>query len=180
MVSPVREASQASQSIKEASAETLAELRDSVSAIAGEVAEIASKRARAAGTMAADTAEAGAAELRRGIRKQPVLSMGAAAAIGAVLALLIVPRFSRQAPTGWDRLRAGANVTRDDLYDLADNIQRSVSRAAHSASAPIAPALERMVDALTRTDAAGTLGSLLDRVGGWMGRAQAKAKEKIG
>jgi hypothetical protein len=61
---------------------------------------------------------------------------------------------------------------------LADNIQRSVSRAAHSAAAPVTPAFERMVDALSRTDTS-SFNSFLDRAGSWFQKAQDKAKQKL-
>ena len=52
------------------------------------------------GTLPSDTAEAGASELRRTIRRQPVVAMAVAAAAGAVLALLVVPRFGSRVCTG--------------------------------------------------------------------------------
>ena len=95
MISPVKEFSSAARSAQDTAETTLAEMRDSVAALAKEVAEIAERRTRAARQTAIDTAEAGASELRRTIRRQPVLAMAVAAAAGAVLALLVVPRFSR-------------------------------------------------------------------------------------
>lgn len=180
MVTPnVNEVGSTARSAAKAGEETLAELRDSVTAIAKEVAEIAEKRARMVRDTVVEGAETGASEARRAIRRQPVVAMGVAAAAGAALALLVVPRFSRPAPSRWDRLERWApNVTRADLYDLADNIQRSVSRAANAAAAPVAPAFERMVDALSRTDSS-AVSSLLEKAGGWLGKAQEKAKEKL-
>jgi len=179
MVSPVKEVSSAARDAKEATASTLAEMQESVAALAREVADIAERRTRKAWEAAADTAEAGTAEARRMIRRQPIVSMAVAAAAGAVLALAIVPRFGRQQPSSrWDQWTP--NVTRADLYDMADNIQRTVSRAAHQASAPIAPSFERLVDALSRTDAHGSVNSIIDRLGSWFSKAQDRAKEKLG
>jgi ElaB/YqjD/DUF883 family membrane-anchored ribosome-binding protein len=173
----MKEVSSAARSVQDTAETTIAELRDSVSALAKEVATIAERRTRAAREAAYETAEAGTKELRRTIRRQPAVSMAVAAAAGAVLALLIVPRFGRSQPVSrWDRY--APNVTRADLYDLADNIQRSVSRAAHSAVAPVTPAFERMVDALSRADTS-TFNSILDRAGSWFQKAQDKAKEKL-
>ncbi len=78
--------------------------------------------------------------------------MAAAAAVGAVFALLVMPRFSRPSSPAsrWDSWTP--NITRADLHDFADNISRSVSRAAHSGTASITPAFERLVDALSRVD----------------------------
>ncbi len=177
MVSPLKEFTPAARSAQETAESTLAELRDSVAALAKEVASIAEKRTRAAREGAVDAAEAGAAEVRRSIRRQPVVAMAVAAAAGAVLALAIMPRFSRATPaTRWDRWTP--NVTRADLYDMADNIQRSVSRAASSAAAPITPAFERFVDALSRTDTS-SMNSIIEKASGWFQKAQDKAKEKM-
>lgn len=178
MVSPMKEVSSAARSIQDTAETTIAELRDSVAALAKDVATIAERRTRAARETAVESAEASVAELRRTIRRQPAVSMAVAAAAGAVLALLIVPRFARSTTpvSRWDRY--APNVTRADLYDLADTIQRSVSRAAHSAAAPVTPAFERMVDALSRTDSS-SFNSLLDRAGAWFQKAQDKAKQKM-
>jgi ElaB/YqjD/DUF883 family membrane-anchored ribosome-binding protein len=179
MVSPMKEATSAARSVQDTAETTITELRDSISALAKEVATIAERRTRAARESAVETAEAGATELRRAIRRQPAVSMAVAAAAGAVLALLVVPRFGRSttaAVSRWDRY--APNVTRADLYDLADNIQRSVSRAAHSVAAPVTPAFERMVDALSRADTS-TFNSILDRAGSWFQKAQDKAKQKM-
>jgi hypothetical protein len=173
----MKDVSSAARSVQDTAETTIAELRDSVAALAKDVASIAERRTRAARETAVETAEAGAAELRRTIRRQPAVSMAVAAAAGAVVALLVVPRFGRATPTSrWDRWTP--NVTRADLYDLADNIQRSVSRAAHSAAAPVTPAFERMVDALNRTDSS-SFNSILEKAGTWFQRAQDKAKQKM-
>jgi hypothetical protein len=90
---------------------------------------------------------------------------------------LIVSRSNRApGPSRWDRWTP--DVTRADLYDLADNIQRSVSRAAGAAAAPITPAFERMVDALSRTDTS-TVNSIIEKASSWFQKAQDKAKEKM-
>lgn len=172
MVSPVKEVSRDAQ---EVDATTLSELRDSVTALAKQVAEIAERRARAAGETVVNTAEAGVDELRRGIRRQPVVAVAVAAAAGALLALAVVPR-SRPRASGWERFTP--NVTRADLYDIADSIQRSVSRAASAAAAPVTPTFERMVDALSRADTS-SVNTIIERMGGWFQKAQEKAKEKM-
>jgi chorismate mutase len=180
MVSPVTETSSAARNAQNTAESTLAELRDSVADIAKQVADIAEKRTRAARAAAVETAEAGASELRRNIRKQPVVAMAVAAAAGALLAIAFVPRFGRSAPVSrWDRWAPNMpNVTRADLYELADNIQRSVTRAANAAAAPVAPAFERMVEALSRTDSS-AVSSLLEKAGGWFGKAKDKVEEKM-
>ena len=180
MVSPVKDISSAARSVQDSAELTLADLRDQVTQLAKEVADVAERRTRAARQGAIDTAEAGASELRRNIRRQPVVAMAVAAAAGATLALLVVPRFgSRAAPASrWDSWTP--NVTRADLHDFADNISRSVSRAAQSGSATITPAFERLVDALSRVDTGSSMSSLVDKASGWFQKAQDKAKEKMG
>lgn len=172
MASPVKEIPRHSP---ETDQETLAELRDTVTALAKEVASLAERRAKAAGEAVVSTAEAGVGELRRSIRRQPVVAVAVAAAAGALLALVVVPRSTPRA-SRWDRWTP--NVTRADLYDLADNIQRSVSRAAGAAAAPVAPAFERMVDALSRADTS-SVNTIIEKMGGWFQKAQDKAKEKM-
>ena len=100
MVSPVKEFSSAARAAQDTAESTIAELRDKVATLAKEVADVAERRTRAARHAAADTAEAGASELRRTIRRQPVVGMAVAAAAGAVLALLVVPRFGSRLFTG--------------------------------------------------------------------------------
>jgi hypothetical protein len=179
MVSPAKEISSAARSAQDTAETTLAEMREAVASLAKEVATIAERRTRAAREAALEGAEAGAQEARRAIRRQPVVAMAVAAAAGAVIALAVVPRFGRAQPASrWDRWTP--NVTRADLHDLADNIQRSVSRAASSAAAPITPSFERFVDALTRADAAGSMGSIIEKASGWFQKAQDKAKQKLG
>jgi ElaB/YqjD/DUF883 family membrane-anchored ribosome-binding protein len=180
MVSPVKDISSAVRSAQDTAESTLAELRDQVTQLAKEVSSIAERRTRAMRETAVDTAEAGASELRRTIRRQPVVAMAAAAAAGAVFALLVMPRFSRPSSPAsrWDSWTP--NITRADLHDFADNISRSVSRAAHSGTASITPAFERLVDALSRVDTGSSMNSLVDKASGWFQKAQDKAKQKIG
>lgn len=175
MVSTVKEASSTPHAL-EADESTLAELRASLASIAKEVADVAERRTRVVREGTVEAAEAGAAELRKTIRKQPAVSMFVAAAAGAIIALAVVPRF--RAPAAHRRSWT-PNITRSDLYDLADNIQRSVSRAATAAAAPVTPAFERMVDALSRTDASAVNG-LVEKLGGWLHKAQDKAKQTLG
>jgi len=181
MVSPVKEVSSSLNPGEGGDATVLAELRASVNTLAKEVAAITEHRARAAAEKVASAAEAGTTELRRGIRRQPVLAMAVAAAAGAVVALAVVPR-RRHPRSTWDRLpsfdRWTPNVTRADLHDLADNIQRSVSRAAGAAAAPVTPAFERMVDAFSRADTS-ALNGLAEKFSGWFQKAQDKAKDKM-
>ncbi len=181
MVSPVKEVSSSHSSSGGADETVLAELRASVNALAKEVAAVAEQRARAAAETVVNAADTGATELRRGIRRQPVLAMAIAAGVGALIAVAVVPRRVHHR-SAWDRLpsfdRWTPNVTRADLYDLADNIQRSVSRAASAAAAPVTPAFERMVDVFSRADTS-TLNNLAEKFGGWFQKAQEKAKEKV-
>ncbi len=183
MATPMKDVSSESRSPQQTGASadsTLAELRESITTIAKEVAEIAERRTRAARETAVNAAETGVSELRSSIRRQPAIAMGVAVGAGALLALLVVPRFGRPTPRSrWESWTPNMpNITRADLYDMADNIQRSVSRAAGAAAAPVAPAFERMVEALSKTDTS-TLNSIVEKMGGWFQKAQDKAKEKV-
>lgn len=183
MISPVKEVSSAAQTAKDTAESTIAEMRETITSLAKEVATLAERRTRAARKGAIDAAETGTKELRSAIRRQPAVSMGVAIAAGAVLALLVVPRFGRAPQSRWDRWAPNVqswtpNVTRADLYDLADNIQRSVGRAASAAAAPVTPAFERMVDALSRADSS-SMSTIVDKLGGWFQKAQDVAKDKL-
>jgi len=183
MVSPVKGAApNAVASSRLAAAEsgaeaTLAELRESVTSIAKDIASIAEKRTRAARETAFETAEAGASELRKSIRRQPAVAMAVAVGAGAILALAIVPRSS--SPTrrtsrweGWM-----PPVTRADLYDMADNIQRSLSGGAQSIPS-MTPTFERLVEAITRTDPSASVNSVVEKASSWFQKLQARAKDK--
>lgn len=179
MVSPVKEVAPnarassrlaAAQSSAEA---TLAELRDSVTSIAKDVASIAEKRTRAARGAVSDTAEAGASELRRSIRRQPVVAMAVAVGAGAIIALVLTPRSSRRPRASrWEGTRA-------DLYDVADTIQRSLSRGAQSMPAVI-PTFERLIEAITRADPSASMNSVVEKASSWFQKLQDKAKQKMG
>ncbi len=148
---------------------TLAELRKSVIEIANEVSKIAEKR----GAAVMDAAQAGTSEVRRTIRRQPVISMGVAAAAGAVLAIALGPAVGPHTKASrWEAWTP--HVTRADLYDVADTIQRSVSRAAHSA--PMASSLERLVDAFSKIEAKGTINDVVEKAGSWFQKAKASTK----
>jgi hypothetical protein len=145
---------------------TLADLRKSVTAISEELATIAERRTRAL----REGTEAGAAELRKTIRRQPVVAMGVAAVAGALLALAVVPRFGARPPRSrFDGLMSHMpQVTRADLHDFADNIQRQVSRAA--TSVPFSSSVERLVDALSKIEPGTSMNSVVEKLGSWMRR----------
>jgi hypothetical protein len=148
---------------------TLADLRKSVTAISEELATIAERRTRAL----REGTEAGAAELRKSIRRQPVVAMGVAAVAGALLALAVVPRFGARPPRsrfdGWmSHMPHMPQVTRADLHDFADNIQRQVSRAA--TSVPFSSSVERLVDALSKIEPGTSMNSVVDKLGSWLRR----------
>jgi hypothetical protein len=183
MISPVKEVSYGAGvssrlAAAESSAEaTFAELRDRVSSIAKEIAAIAEKRTRSTRDAAMETTEAGALELRKTIRRQPALAMAVAVGAGAIFALAIVPRFNHKPITSrrWDGWMPP--VTRADLYEVADNIQRSVSRAAHAMPA-VTPTFERLIDAITRTDPSASMSSVVEKASSWFQKLQARAAEK--
>jgi hypothetical protein len=141
---------------------TLADLRKSVTAISEELATIVERRSRAL----REGTEAGAAELRKAIRRQPILSMGVATLAGALVALALVPRFSpHPVRSRWDGWMP--QVTRADLHEMADNIQRQFSRAV---AAPFSSSMERLVDALSRVEPSASMNSVVEKLGSWLGR----------
>ena len=154
---------------------TLAELRKSVNAIAEEFAQIAEKRGR----QVKESAEAGVSVVRKTIRHQPALTMGCAVLAGAVLAILVVPRPSRASTSRWAGGRwdgwmpSMPSITRADLYDAMDSVQRSVSRGA----APLAGTFERLLEAITKVDPQASLGSTIEKAGSWLERMQSKVKK---
>jgi ElaB/YqjD/DUF883 family membrane-anchored ribosome-binding protein len=178
MIAPVKSfSSNTSASGTPSEAATLAELRARVNEIAKDLSDVAEKRTRAA----RQQVEAGAETVRGTIRSQPVVSMGVAAVAGALLAVLVVPR-SRSSRTrdGWAAWAPSMPVSRADLYDVADSLQRSVSRAAHAAqSVPVSSSLERFVDAISRVEPNASLNSALEKAGGWFRKAQDRAEQAV-
>ena len=174
---PSKEAGVQEHSHQGVSAEALVELRDSVAALAKEVATITERRAKAAANAASQAVGAGTDEVSGIIRRQPELSMAVAAAAGAIIALLVVPRARRTRGSRLERWLP--HVTRADLQEMADNIQRSVSRTASSAAAPVAPTFERLLETLAGFDPSPSVASAFDKLGGWLQKAPAKAKDKM-
>jgi len=178
MIAPVKDfSSNTSAPGTSSEAAALAELRAKVNEIAKDLSDVAEKRTRAARRQV----EAGAEAVRGTIRSQPVVSMGVAAVAGALLAVLVVPR-SRPSPArdSWAAWAPSMPVSRADLYDVADNIQRSVSRAAHAAqSIPVSSSLERFVDAISRVEPNASLNSALEKAGGWFRKAQERAEQAV-
>ena len=183
MIAPVKDLSSNTAAPSTSSeAATLAELRATVNEIARELSDVAEKRTRAA----REHAEAGAQALRGTIRSQPVIAMGVAAVAGALLAVMVVPRsrlssnhnsWGRDNWAGWT---PSMPVSRADLYDVADGIQRSVSRAANAAqSIPVSSSLERFVDAISRIEPNVSLNSALEKAGGWFRKAQDRAESAV-
>ena len=65
------------------------------------------------------------------------------------------------------------SITRADLYDAMDSVQRSVSRGA----APLAGTFERLLEAITKVDPQASLGATIDKAGSWLERMQSKVKK---
>jgi hypothetical protein len=104
--------------------------------------------------------------------------MGLAAAAGAVLALTLVPRWSGSS-TKTARWTGASHwggyfpqVTRADLHDMADNIQRSVSRA----SAPVTSSFERLVDAFSKIESKQTINDVVEKAGSWFQKVKSPPK----
>lgn len=152
---------------------TVSELRKTIDGLAKDIAAVAEKQAH----NAKETVEAGASTVRRNIRRQPGLAMGVAAVTGAVLAIALVPRRAsrRSSASSW---ADWSPVTRADLHDFADGMQRSMTRAMRSVnSVPLTSSLERVADALTKADQNAGVSSALEKVGGWLSRVQSGAAD---
>jgi ElaB/YqjD/DUF883 family membrane-anchored ribosome-binding protein len=149
-------------------ASLLAELRQTVSAIEEELSAVIEKRSRAL----KEGTKAGANSLRQTIRRQPVVSIGVATLAGAFVALLTVPRISRaHGASRWEGWVP--HVTRADLYDVADNLQRSLARA--TGTVPFASSFERLVGALAKTESKESLNQMLEKAGSWIQRMRSPA-----
>lgn len=136
------------------------ELRDSVASIANDLKDAAQARARAAQEKAGEGVET----LQEAIRKEPALAMGIALLAGAALALIAVPNFERRAQSRWtDWMQPVLPVSRADLSDFAESIQRNAMRAANSV--PFASSLERLADAVTKIEPSSSLNSAIEKVG---------------
>jgi len=148
---------------------TLAELRNRVSEIADDLAQVAERRA---GDVK-QAAQAGTSEVRRTIRRQPLISMGVAALTGAVLAVLLAPRFGRsQEGSRW---ADWSPVTRADLHGMADSLQRSMAQSMNSI--PMTSVLERLAQGLAKVDSNVGVTSALDKIGAWL-ETRANAAKK--
>jgi ElaB/YqjD/DUF883 family membrane-anchored ribosome-binding protein len=155
--------------VQDTDASTIAELRKSVSAIGDELSAVVERRSRAL----KEGTQAGANSLRRTIRRQPVVAIGVATLAGALLALAVVPRFSRgHSRSRWESWAPNMpSITRADLHDFADTVQRSVARAASSAPSSI----ERLVDAVTKIEAKESLSEMMQKAGSWLQRMRSPA-----
>jgi len=169
MVSPVQEVRKDAHSASEEW--TLDHLRESVSDIAKDLKKVVDARAEAA----RDNAQEGVKSLRKSIRKQPAAAMAIAAGAGAVLAVLLVPRFGRRSVSRWHGWVPNMpSVTRADLYDLADSMQRSAMRAANSV--PLTSSLERLMDAVAKVEPNASLTSAIEKAGTWWQKMRSAAK----
>ncbi len=137
------------------------ELRKSVASIASDLKEVAEVRAHAARE---EKAGEGVEALQEAIRREPALAMGIALLAGAAFALIAVPKFERRAQSRWmDGMQPVLPVSRADLADFAESIQRNAMRAANSV--PFASSLERLADAVTKIEPSSSLNSAIERVG---------------
>ncbi len=58
------------------------------------------------------------------------------------------------------------HVTRSDLYEVADNLQRSMARSLNSV--PMSSALERLADGISRVDNNAGISSAIEKIGSWL------------
>lgn len=65
-------------------------------------------------------------------------------------------------------------VTRADLYDLADSVQRSANLAANSV--PLSSSLERLLEALSKAEPGAPLTAIVEKAGGLIQRLRSAVK----
>jgi hypothetical protein len=145
---------------RDGEASALAELRKTVSAIGDELSTVIETRSRAL----KKGAEAGANSLRRSIRRQPAAAMGVATLAGAVLAVVVMPR--RDPTRRASRWTEWSPITRADLHDVGDRVQRSLARATNAA--PLTSSLERLIEAMGRVESKETFNKMLQKTGTWL------------
>ncbi len=139
---------------------SFADLRESIASIADDLKQVVETR----GLAAKEQAEQGVHSLREAIRRQPALAMGIALLIGAAVALIGVPRGGQRSQFRSSWLPSIPSVSRADLYDLADAIQRKTVHAVNSV--PLASSLERVADALSKVEPS-ALSSAFEKIGSW-------------
>lgn len=154
---------------------TYESLRQEVEAIAESLQAVAEQRAR----WLKNQTDAGLVTVRQQIRRHPGPALGIAMAAGALLAVALVPRAAatrRSSSWGYGSLP----VTRADLEDLADSVQRSVARAVRAAGPPVASSLNSVVDAVTSIDPKGSITPLVEKVMAWVDRTRTDVKSANG
>jgi ElaB/YqjD/DUF883 family membrane-anchored ribosome-binding protein len=156
----VHELSKSHTTHSDTEAGALAEMRERLGEITSDLSKVAERRTRAARR----SVEAGADTMRTTIRRQPVISVGIAALAGALLAVLVVPRAGPARSTS--RWSDWAPVSRADLREFADTVQRTMARS--MSAVPVSSSLERLVDAVSRVDNSAGLSSTIEKIGAWL------------
>jgi ElaB/YqjD/DUF883 family membrane-anchored ribosome-binding protein len=145
----------------EAHETTLAELRNDLAEVTADVRRVIDARTK----RAQQAASAGIDMARDTIKANPVASMMVATAVGAAVALLIVP-----APHAAPRLRNirewAPHVTRADLQEMMGQLQATASNA--TAGTPLLSIFERVVDSVSSIDPKTTLTPALEKAGAWL------------
>ncbi len=117
----------------------ISELREELSVLTDTIASLTAKRLAQVEKLASD----GTATLRSNIETQPWVSVGIAAAAGALLAVLIVPKSSR-----------GFRYNDLASYNTDDIVASARRAAARVDTQPITSRLERLVDSISSIDPA--------------------------
>lgn len=150
---------------------SFADLRETVASIADDLKQVVEVRGRAA----KEQAEEGVQSLREAIRRQPALAIAVALLAGAALALIAAPSTARRSQSRWASLIPSMpSVTRADLYDFAEAIQRKTVQAA--SSIPLASSLERVADALSKVEPS-ALSSAFEKFGSWFQQMRTAHKQ---
>jgi hypothetical protein len=139
-----------------------ADLRRELEMIASNVGIIIETRRAQAKELATQAAAASADTARETIRGYPVTSIAAATLLGAALAVVLTPP-PRPSRAAWMR-QSVPEVTRAGLTDMASGLRTSTSNAVQS----LASIFERVVNAVSSSDANSSLSSVAGTAGAWL------------
>jgi ElaB/YqjD/DUF883 family membrane-anchored ribosome-binding protein len=155
LVTPVPRNGNGMDNLKHTDVTRLSELRDELSLLSETIAGVAANRLAEVEQLASE----GTANLRSSIETRPWAAMAIAGTVGALLAVMIIPKSSR-----------GFRYNDTASYNV-DDIAASVRRAAARVDTqPITSRLERLVDSISSIDpSALTSSPAYDTVKTWVG-----------
>lgn len=149
---------------------TFEDLRKSIASIAGDLRQVAEARGRAA----KEQTQNGLHALRQAVRRHPVMALAIALLAGSALALIAVPNYRDRRPTRWPAwMPPVPSISRADLHELADTIQRNAIRTVNSV--PLTSLLERLAHAITQFEPGESLISAVGKAGAWIDKIRSSS-----